>query len=369
MADYSTTDKKLQVVVLPDSTGQPMEYHVDPDTGEPLEPLKDPKFPWSMRKRKTLSLADCYKAGGDGKRADRAVGCSTWLQYLSDGTARELHHFNACKQRLCPLCAARKAKILAHRLAKVLEKVAADHAGTQLIFLTLTIENVTGDKLRAALDLLTKSYHKLIRRRPVARAIKGYFRAIEITRNKMTGEYHPHIHVILVVEDNYFQKSSGLYLTQPTWEAMWQHSLQVAYKPRVDIRSTYSKGKRGRPSKAARAAQAAAVEAAKYATKDSDFLDPSLPMVEAAQVVATYTAALAGKRMTGMGGWIKDAAALLALEMDDVQDLVHDEDGDGQLTPETAALLEEYGWHFGLAEHVLKDRRPNPDFKGGSGRA
>lgn len=369
MADYSTTDLKLQVVVLPDSTGTPTEYHVDPDTGEPLEPLKDPKFPWAMRKKKTLALADCYKAGGDGKRADRAVGCSTWLQYLSDGTERELHHFNACKQRLCPLCSARRAKILAGRLVKILAKVAEDHPGTQLIFLTLTVENCAGDELRKTLDLLTEAWHKLMRRRPVARAVKGTFRAIEITRNRATGEYHPHIHAILVVEDGYFLRQNGLYLAHARWVDMWQQSLRVPYRPSVDIRSTYTKGKRGRPSKAAKAAQAAAVEAAKYATKDSDFLDPSLPMVEAAQVVATYTAALAYKRMIGMSGWIKDAAAALKLEMEDVRDLVHDDDGAGQLTPETAALLEEYGWHFGMEEHVLTSRRPNPDYKGGSGKA
>lgn len=364
MPDYTTITDGLQVVILTDSAGKSVQYHVDPDTGALQEPLQDPKFPWTMRKKRTLVLADCYEAGGDGKRAEKAVTCSTWLEYLTDGVEKQLHQFNGCKQRLCPLCAARKAKILANRLSKVLEKVAEDHPDTQLIFLTLTIENVTGDKLRAALDLLTKSFHKLIRRRPVARAVKGYFRAIEITRNKMTGEYHPHIHVILVVEDNYFQKGSGLYLMQPTWEAMWQQSLQVAYKPRVDIRSTYARGGKGRPSKAAQEAAAAAVEAAKYATKDSDFLDSGLPMDVAADVVRTYTAALAGKRMTGMGGWIKDAAAQLQVEMEGIQDLVHDDDGEGKLTPETARWLEDYGWHFGLAEHVLINRMPNPEFKG-----
>lgn len=364
MPDYSTDGGKLQVVVLADSTGKPMEYHVDPDTGEPLEPLRDDKFPWRMRKKRTLALADCYKAGGDGKRAGKSLGCSTWLQYLVDGGEKQLNHFNACKQRLCPLCSARRAKILAGRLVRVLAKVAADHPGTQLIFLTLTVANVPGDKLRETLDQLTAAWDRLGKRRAVVRAVKGTFRAIEITRNRDTDEYHPHIHAILVVEDGYFLRKNGLYLDQPTWEAMWQQSLKVAYKPRVDIRSTYAKGKRGRPSKAAQAAQAAAVEAAKYATKDSDFLGDGIPLDEAAKVVATYTEALAYKRMIGMSGWVKEAAAQLRLEMEDVQDLVHDDDGAGRLTPETAALLEEYGWHFGLEEHVLRDRRPNPDFRG-----
>lgn len=365
MDDFSTSTVGFQVVNLPDSTGNLVEYHVDPDTGEPLEPLRDEKFPWTVRKRKTLALADCYKAGGDGKRADRSVGCSTWLEFLSNGDERQLHHFNACKQRLCPLCSARRARILAGRLVKVLEKVTTDHPGTQLVFLTLTVANVPGDKLRATLDLLTDAWDKLRKRRAIDRAVKGTYRAIEITRNRDTDEYHPHIHAILVVEDAYFKRSSGLYLPHDRWVDMWQQSLRVSYRPSVDIRSTYTKGKRGKPSKAAKAAQAAAVEAAKYATKDSDFLADGIPLDEAARVVQTYTAALAGKRMVGMSGWIKEAAAQLRLELeaDSVKDLVHDDDSAGALTPETAALLEEYGWHFGMEEHVLRDRRPNPDYK------
>lgn len=362
MPNYNTGGDKLQVVVLADSTGKEITYHVDPDTGGLVEPLRDDRFAWRDRKQRTLALADCYKAGGDGVRANKSVSCSTWLQYLSDGEQKQLHHFNACKQRLCPLCSARRAKILAGRLSKILAKVSADHAGTQLIFLTLTVANVPGDQLKSTLDLLTEAWHKLIRRRPVVRAVKGTFRAIEITRNRDTGEYHPHIHAILVVEDAYFLKKSGLYLDQPTWEAMWQQSLKVPYKPRVDIRSTYAKGKRG-PSKAARKAAAAAVEAAKYATKDSDFLDSRLSVDEAAQVVKTYTDALAYKRMIGMSGWVKEAAAALKLEMEEVQDLVHD-DETGTLTAETASLLEDYGWHFGLAEHVLTARYANPEFQG-----
>lgn len=364
IADSTTSATGFQVVNLPDSTGNLVEYHVDPDTGEPREPLRDSKFPWKMRKRKTLALADCYKAGGDGKRAGKSLGCSTWLEYLVDGEEKQLNHFNACKQRLCPLCSARRAKILAGRLVKVLAKVAEDHPGTQLVFLTLTVANVPGDKLRETLDLLTAAWDKLLKRRAVVRAVKGTYRAIEVTRNRDTDEYHPHIHAILVVEDGYFLKRNGLYLDQRTWEAMWQQSLKVQYKPMVDIRSTYAKGKRGKPSKAARAAQAAAVEAAKYATKDSDFLGNGIPLDEAARVVKVYTEALAYKRMIGMSGWVKEAAAQLKLEMEDVKDLVHDDDGAGKLTPETAALIEEYGWHFGMEEHVLTDRRPNPDFKG-----
>ena len=373
MSDYSTAEVKMQVVNIPDSSGVDHEYHVDLNTGEMVEPLDDPKFKWREKKIRGLVLADAYKDGGDGKRAEKSVTCSTWLQYYADadGRRRELHRFNACQQRLCPLCAARKAKIAARRLGRVLARVRADHAGTQLIFLTLTMENVPGDKLRDALDQLTGAWHNLIRRRPVARAVRGWFRALEITRNAAADTYHPHIHAILVVEDDYFSRASGLYLKHDTWVDMWQQSLRVQYRPGVDIRSTYVKAGK-QLSKGVEAAQAAAVEAAKYACKDADYTSPGLSRAKRAEIVKIYTGALAGKRMTGMGGWVKDAAAALKLEIEaDQDDLVHDDDGSGELTAETAEVLEDYGWHFGLMEHYLTGRKANPDYKasaaGGSG--
>lgn len=370
MPDYSTYQKDLQVFRTTNSAGKSEEFYIDKETGEAVTKLEDSKFPWRQRKKQGLRLADVYKAGGMAKEADRVLSCSTWLEYLAtiDGSKKQLHHFNACKKRLCPLCAARKAKLMATRLTKILAKVKEDHQGTQLIFLTLTMENVPGDKLREALDLLTKAWKKLMDRKPVQRAVKGSFRALEITRNRAQDTYHPHIHAILVVEDGYFQRANGLYLAQAKWVEMWQQSLQVSYKPIVDIRSTYAKnGKRNRKTEAA---AAAAVEAAKYATKDVEYIGAAIPMAEASKVAGVYTAALYKKRLTAMAGWVADAAQQLALkDIEDTGDLVHDEDGAGELNEATAELLEQYGWHFGVSDHVLIDRRPNPEYQGGSGSA
>lgn len=369
MSDYSTHEKELQVFKATNSAGKSEEIYIDTATGEAVERLQDEKFPWRQRKRGTLLLADRYKAGQLDKYADRALSCSTWLEYLAtiDGSKKQLHHFNACKLRLCPLCAARKAKLMASRLAKIIKKTQADHPDTQLLFLTLTIENVTGDKLRAALDLLTAAWRKMTKRRPFDRAVKGWFRALEITRNRSQNTYHPHIHAVLVVENDYFRRANGLYLAHDKWVEMWQQSLQVGYRPIVGIQSTYAKGQKGKPSRKAAAAASAVAEAAKYATKDCEYIGAAVPEAEAAEVTRIYTEALARKRMTALGGWMLDASQVLALDMEEEGDLVHDEDGAGELTEATAELLLSYGWHFGVGDHVLIDKRPNPEYQGGSG--
>lgn len=365
MRQYTMNESKLQEVIKGKCNKKQQEsasLYCDLNTGEAKEGLFDPKFPWRVLKQLTKQLATLFREMGRDDLADKALSCCTWLQYLAtlDGR-RQLHHINACKSRFCPICNKRKAKTMAVRLLKVLEKVKADHEGTQLIFLTLTLKNCTGDKLRENLDLLTKSWKRLIDRKPFMKAVKGWFRAIEVTYNEDEDTYHPHIHAILVVENGYFKSVNGLYLTQPTWEKMWRESLQVDYNPRVDIRSTYGKNKSGKQVKKA---TAAALEAAKYATKDSDYLNPQMAKMKAAEVLSVYVAALHRKRMTAMGGWIKEAAALLALDVEDDSDLVHDLDGDGDLTDETAELLENYGYHFGVDDYILTARIANPDYDG-----
>lgn len=363
MRQYTMNEPRLQAVKTDKEQQKTINLYCDLDTGEAKEGLLDPKFPWAKLKQLTRDLATLFRVLGRDDLADKALSCCTWLQYLAtrDGR-RQLHHINACKSRFCPICNKRKAKTMAVRLIKVLKKVREDHKGTQLIFLTLTLENCTGDKLRETLDLLTASWKKLIDRRPVKRAIKGWFRAIEVTYNENEDTYHPHIHAILVVEDGYFSRSGKLYLTHDQWCDMWRDCLQVAYKPIVGIQSTYGKGKRS--GKQVQNATAAALEAAKYATKDSDYLDARLPKEKAAEILGVYVAALHRKRMTAMGGWVKDAAAQLALDVEDDSDLVHDLDGDGDLTSETAELLEDYGFHFGVGDYVLTARYANPDYQG-----
>jgi len=375
MSKYSIPERDVQVVkptnvlcVVDAFTGKDKaiinqsakDIYVDTSTGQVVEELEDDKFPWKERKKGTLRLADAYEDGKMIGHSERAKTCSTWLEYLATakGDKRQLNQFNACHMRLCPICSARKARIMAIRLRKVLEKTLNDNAGTQLLFLTLTMENVTGDELKKALDLLTKAWKKLIDRRPFQRAVKGWFRAIEVTRNRSKDTYHPHIHAILVVEDVYFMPSYGLYLTHDKWVEMWQQCMKVNYRPIVGIQKTSAKA-----GKSGGGPAAAAVEAAKYATKSKDYIDKKLSKAEAAKVVAVYTNALARKRMTAMGGCILKASQELDIDIEANANLVHDGENNGDLTEASAEVLEEYNWHFGVGTHLLTSVKPNPAYE------
>lgn len=355
---YDTTDERdLQAL----NFGKDGYIYLDEKTGEAVEPLKDGKYDWRGPKRRHLPLAGAYREAGMDKYADRLMSCATWLQYLADSglTRRELRGVNLCHLRLCPTCSRRKARLMAMRLVKVLNRVEADHPDVQFIFLTLTIRNVTGDKLRDALDALTKAWSLLTRRRPVARAVKGWFRAIEITHNATQDTYHPHIHAVIAVEPDYFRYASGLYITKDKWIQYWRESLRADYSPSVKIEKTTAKAGRGG------AAESAAVEAAKYACKHSDYIGAGVPFKKSAEIVKVYTEALTRKRMTALGGWLKDAANALEIDVEaEDSDLIHDEDGKGALTPENAPYLEDYGWNRKVEDHVLMERWKNPEYLG-----
>lgn len=333
--DYSAWDKELQVVTKPD--------------GEIIS-LEDSKFDWARKKARTIRLARLYKKAGYQDYSRRCASCSTWLQYslFSDGS-RQLSAANFCGLRLCPLCISRKAKKAAYKLSRVLDVVEQEH-GVMFLFLTLTMRNVPGSELGDAITQLTAGWNRLIQHRHVKAAIKGWFRAIEITRRSKG--YHPHIHAILTVPPAYFARKSTLYISHKEWMQRWRLALRVDYDPSVRIQVAKAKGEYS-------GGRAAAVEAAKYAVKDEDYIDPRLTEEQASQVVIDYTRALFRRRLTAFGGVLKEAASQMdADNLDDDKDLVHI--GDEGLREDVAELIETYCWRFGQGDYVLSRREPNP---------
>lgn len=310
--------------------------------------LERERFDWREKKGKVRRLARLYKKGDYHDYAERAKNCATRLQfYAMENGDKQLFSANFCHLRLCPMCSARRAQRAAFKLSQILNRVEADHSGVTFLFLTLTVKNVPGDKLGEAIGQLTKSWDRLMKQRPIMAAVKGWFRAVEITRPDLD-EYHPHIHAIIAVMPEYFKRKIGLYITQDEWVRRWQMALKVDYKPVAYVEKT--KGGKG--------GMGAALEAAKYATKDEDYIDPGLSDEEAVKIVKDYTEALYRRRMTAFGGWMKEIARLYdAGDLDD-GDLVHTEPN--AIREDIADYIETYEWHFGAGDYILTDRRVNP---------
>lgn len=310
-------------------------------------------------------LVRLYHMAGYEQYAERAEACATYLRFGIVGDSRGLLSANFCGLRLCPMCVARGSVVRAKLLSRVMDGVQAEHK-CQYIFLTLTIQNVPGDELGDAIGRLCAGWSRLTKQRPVARAIKGWFRAIEITRHTKNdqwyGTYHPHIHAIFAVEDDYFKPKSGLYLSHADLVARWRKAMRLDYDPTVNIKATYEGGRKKNRKKVQMgdndADRGAVLEAAKYATKDSDYISDSLSDQEAADVVRDYTRALYHRRLTAFGGWLKEMAVRLQADDLDHVDLIEGEDG--KIREDLAEVIEEYGWHFGAGDYVLARRYVNP---------
>ncbi len=239
---------------------------------------------------------------------------------------------------------------MAYTLSQVMDGV--EKAGpVKFIFLTLTVRNMEGDKLGDGIQQLTKAWYRLVDNRKVERAVKGWFRAVEITRNART--YHPHIHAILAVSPDYFS-NKDLYIKHAEWLERWQKALRVNYRPSVRIQVAKADGE-------VAATAAAAKEAGKYAVKDSDYIDPKLSEKQAVKIVRDYTVALHRRRMTAFGGVMKEVAKSLGVEnVENDGDLVHT---DETVREDVKQFLELYHWNFGVGDYVLISRTINPEWE------
>ena len=310
------------------------------------------KFGWKEAKAKTMRLYELYEAAGYHDYAVRTRDCATYLQFGITGSGeRKLRTANFCKLRLCPMCISRRARRNAWQLSRVLNLTEQRH-DARFLFLTLTIQNVDGEHLGDALQQLTDGWNRLLKQRQIERSVKGWFRAVEITRRGKG--YHPHIHAILAVEPDYFSResrSSGKYLNQSELIDRWQKALRVAYRPSVRIQATKAKGQYSGKAKAA-------TEAAKYVVKDSEYIDPKLPESRAVEILTDYTIALHRRRLTAFGGWLKEAARALDAEDMDDGDLIH-VDAES-IRDDVIELIETYNWRFGAGDYVLAARDLSP---------
>jgi len=237
----------------------------------------------------------------------------------------------------------RELKIFA-QTSKVMDK-ALEIREYRFIFLTLTCRNVEGEELSTTLDNLFKSFDKMFRRAVVKKSIKGWFRALEVTHNldessKDYDTYHPHFHIILMVNKSYFTEKTQ-YISQEKWTSLWKESLQVDYTPVVDVRAFKTRTKKQISKSLA--------ETAKYTVKDNDYLvSDDEEMTDSAVMV--LDSALANRRLVAYGGELKKIHK--SLNLDDVEDgdLINT-CNDEEIREDIDYVLEHYRWHIGYKQY------------------
>lgn len=275
-----------------------------------LEKCKDKKL-------RNIKLVGFIEGNVTQKTLWRIEECSSFLQFIGnqDLTKKKLIAANFCKNRFCPFCAWRKSLKEAMQVQVCMKYLKAEEAQV-FYFLTLTAPNVPAEELENEIKHYNTSFKRLMQIKEVKDVVNGYARKLEVTYNSdkiITKElykkmrdyfdrkglgvgdpnpnyntYHPHFHVILCFNRNTFKKQPML-----DWLTLWQEATRNKDITQVrcdKINMNVSNNKE-------------ALEIAKYASKDSDYLHNQ-------DVFNVFYRALKGKRVLVYSGSFKDAVEL-----------------------------------------------------------
>lgn len=216
--------------------------------------------------------------------------CGTFLQISTDG---KIKGANFCKNKLCPLCQWRLSRKTYGKMIKAQQLIEAEQPHLQYIFVTLTLRNMQSIKI--GIQDILKGFNNLTHDRIFRDISKGFYRRIEVTYNNNKNTWHPHIHMIMAVNNEYFQ---GKYLRKAKWAMLWKRACRLDYIPIVDVRKVSDNKEK------------AVAEIAKYTMKPFDI---ERARAEPTKIYSELLEATHHRRLSSYGGVYKKAVKAVGL--------------------------------------------------------
>ena len=248
-------------------------------------------------KSASMKVADLYDEIEEYERADNLRTCGTALLFGKRSTGQsDLIYGNFCKDRFCPHCMYRNMLKKVANLNKAIDVV-----GGQYIMLTLTVPNVRALDLKDTIKRITHAFSEFYSDERFKGKFKGYQRNIEVTYNKKDFTFHPHIHCIINVDDDYY-KFSGKYVTRDEVLQIWRNYYHDQSIVSVDIRKIKDDNLKH-----------SVVEVCKYVTKLSDWVNTP----DAKFILQVLRHSLHNVKTTTYGGTI--AKALRSLKSEEIE--------------------------------------------------
>ncbi|WP_144511825.1 protein rep [Bacillus thuringiensis] len=246
---------------------------------------------YQPKKKQNLKIYDFIKYKLSRSGYELFKECSTFNRFLAtqDKEKHKLIASNSCKNRFCPICAWKKARKDAMKIATMMEAIKLEEK-KEFLFLTLTTPNVKADMVKSEIDRFNKAFSKLFRRERIMKSIKGYIRKLEMTYNKERDDYNPHFHVLLCVNKSYFT-DKRYYIPQKEWLEMWQEVTDLPEITQVHIQKV----------ELVREGNAVG-EIAKYSAKDYE-------MATSQEVFDVFYSALKGRQLITFNGLFKEYAS------------------------------------------------------------
>ena len=192
---------------------------------------------WTEKKVNAGVMAQRLCVIGKSSRYYRMKDCADTI--ISDVCGkcegRYIIQTKFCRDRLCPVCSWRRSRRLAQRLGEIIAANEAERR-SRYVYLTLTVRNVPWEELREQIEIIMESWRRMDKRIKRAAAVMGWVRSFEVKRSREHGDAHPHLHILLQVPPEYFDKDSGLhYHKKDELIQQWRECLRAKYSPSISI--------------------------------------------------------------------------------------------------------------------------------------
>lgn len=162
------------------------------------------------------------------RRGERMASCAPYLIFrlLENQDSKEVIHklryAEFCRVRLCPICMWRKSMAWRARFYEAWPRIISEYPKARYFHLVLTVPNCEIFDLRSVLNSINEAWDRMASRNTWP-AI-GFIRSVEVTRDRK-GFAHPHVHVLMMVNANYFDGKN--YMSRDDWREYWLSALRI----------------------------------------------------------------------------------------------------------------------------------------------
>lgn len=163
----------------------------------------------------TKAVSVCSNKDGLSREALKIMDCGDAINTIrcNDCGTNHFKSFVRCKSKFCFLCQRVKSALWTAHLYSWLKQ--ALEQGKYVVFLNLTIKDT--DELQDGLKQLEGAWREMTGtrfRKAFLSKFQGGFRSIEVKTGETSGQWHPHIHA-LVIKDHYSKDTDFLHYVWP----------------------------------------------------------------------------------------------------------------------------------------------------------
>lgn len=262
------------------------------------------KLRWTEHKRKAIEVGQRMVDAGLTKRGFRVKMCGNEIVFreCADCGHLVIERAQLCRDRLCPICNWRLALKRYSSMSQIMDVVQSrlaekypDKPPMQAL-MTLTVRNCAPVDIAQTLSKMQRAWNRMLAQRYIRPEVIGWARSIEVTYNHITGELHPHYHVIMIAVD----MQSLAMITRDWLDQCRKEGLTVSHKSQ---KYTAIDGNRTEGDSMIRSI----LETYKYMVKSSDVM--AMPL----GVLRAFAEGVANKRLISYGGIIKQVARELQI--------------------------------------------------------